>query len=270
MATHIGSDPDAGLLGRRFRDKVVLVTGGARGMGAAQARRAVAEGAFVVIADVLEDEGRELASTLGGRAAFVKLDVSREDEWPGAIESASRHAGAPVSVLLQNAGIFRISPIEEMRLDDFMAVLRVNLVGTFLGVRAVIPAMKQAGVGAIVVNASVDGLAAHPGQVNYCASKAGMLGIVRVAALELASLGIRVNAVAPGAIDTPMVRTAGEPKASLAVWGDQVPMGRVGEPEEVASAMLFLASDDAAYVTGTTLTIDGGVMAQVPLFFPAD
>ena len=254
----------------RFRGRVALVTGGARGMGAEQARRAAAEGAFVVIADVLEDEARRTTREIGERAAFVPLDVSQENQWPAAVATAGELAGAPVDVLLHNAGIFRFARIEEMSLEDFRAVVDVNLVGTFLGIRAVIGDMVEAGRGAIVVNSSVDGLASHAGQVNYCASKAGMLGIVRVAALELAARGIRVNAVAPGAIDTPMVRAPESPKSDLAVWGDQVPMKRVGEPSEVASAMLYLASEDASYVTGTTLTIDGGVMAQVPLFFPSE
>jgi 3alpha(or 20beta)-hydroxysteroid dehydrogenase len=254
----------------RFHGRTVLVTGGARGMGAAIARRVHAEGAYVVVADVLADDGRDLVDDLGSDAAFVSLDVSREGDWAGAVTAARAASGAPVDVLMSNAGIFRIAPFEEMSLDDFMAVVNVNLVGTFLGIRAVIPSMKEAGRGAIVVNSSVDGLAAHPGQANYCASKAGILGLVRVASLELAPFGIRVNAVTPGAIDTPMVRAPGEPESDLAVWGDQVPMRRVGKADEVAAAMVFLASDDASYVSGTSLTVDGAVMAQVPLFFPSE
>jgi 3alpha(or 20beta)-hydroxysteroid dehydrogenase len=249
----------------RFAGEVVLVTGAARGMGAAQARRAAEEGAFVVLADRLVEEGEALAADLPGSGMFVELDVAEEYSWGPAIERAQAAAGAPVTVLLHNAGVAGQGEIERTALTDFAQVIDVNLLGTFLAIRSVIASMKAAGHGAIVVNASVHAFAAHAEFASYCASKAGMLALVRVAALELAPHGVRVNAVAPGVIDTPRIRPAGVPKASLDPMARQVPLRRVGDAEDVAGTVLYLASNDAAYVSGTTVTVDGGMMAQVPL-----
>jgi 3alpha(or 20beta)-hydroxysteroid dehydrogenase len=249
----------------RFTGRTALVAGGARGMGAELARRLVEEGATVVIGDVREEPGVELAAGLGPRATFVRLDVTRPGDWQDAVAVAGEAGRAPVSVLAHAAGIVRRERIAEMSLERYEALLGVNLVGPFLGIQAVIAPMTEAGGGAVVAISSVDALAGAPGYAGYCASKAGVTGLVKAAAVELAPAGIRVNAIAPGTIDTPMLRGRDGDATLLDALAEQVPVRRAGMPADVAHAALYLASDEAAYVTGTTLVVDGGVMAQVPL-----
>jgi 3alpha(or 20beta)-hydroxysteroid dehydrogenase len=249
-------------------DRTVLVAGGARGMGEHVARALAAAGAAVVIGDVRDEEGARAANGLGNRSSFVHLDVTRADDWAAAVRLAEQRTGVPISILVHSAGIVRREPIAELSPAHYERLLAVNLTGPFLGLKAVIPAMTAAGRGSVVVLSSVDAFAAAPGYAGYCASKAGVTGLVQAAALELAPARIRVNAIAPGAIDTPMTRGSHGDRTRLDALAEQVPMRRAGVPDEVAQAALFLASDAASYITGTTLVVDGGVMAQVSVRLP--
>ncbi|MFJ6295142.1 SDR family NAD(P)-dependent oxidoreductase [Streptomyces griseoviridis] len=249
--------------------RVVLVTGAARGQGEQEARLFRAEGADVVVADVLDDQGRALAEELD--ALYVHLDVGEEDDWRAAVDTARERYGH-LDGLVNNAGILRFNALVDTPLDEFMRVVRVNQVGCFLGIRTVAPALED---GATIVNTAsytaVTGMAAVGA---YAATKHAILGLTRVAALELAHRRIRVNAVCPGAIDTAMSNPARlDPDADPEEMGralDElyrklVPLGRVGRPEEVARLALFLTAEDSSYVTGQPFVIDGGWLAGVSI-----
>src|SRR6266436_2920147 len=224
---------------KRFDHRTVIVTGGARGMGASHARGFVAEGAHVVIADVLEQEGRTLADELGEHALFSHLDVTSDADWAATVVAAEDAFG-PVSVLVNNAAIVRFGPIAETEPKAWRQVIDINLTGSYLGIRAVVPSMRKAGGGAIVNMSAAAGMTAQFGLASYVASKWGMRGLTKTAALELAREKIRVNSIHPGAIRTPMV--AGPETAALAaaaVKGLAIP--RIAEPEEIARLVLFVA-----------------------------
>ncbi|MHB8451273.1 MAG: glucose 1-dehydrogenase [Mycobacteriales bacterium] len=246
----------------RLAGKVALVTGGARGQGAATVRRFVAEGARVTAADILDDDGRALAGELGDAAKFVHLDVTDEGEWARAVD-ATLEAFDRLDVLVNNAGILLMTPLETLSLAEFRKVLDVNLTGVFLGMRAVIPALKAAGGGSIVNISSVEGFGGSAGCGAYTASKFAVRGITKVAALELGGDGIRVNSVHPGSIDTRMMRDVGVDDAGMAWVGKRVAgLRRVGQPEEVVAMSLFLASDESSYCTGAEFLVDGGATAH--------
>lgn len=246
----------------RLDGKVALISGAARGQGAAEARLFVAEGARVVIGDVIDEQAEELAAELGAAATAVHLDVTEETDWSAAIEIARRTYGG-LHVLVCNAGISPLpAPIVETTLEDYRRVVDVNQVGTFLGLRTAIPTLIESGGGSIVTVASVGGVQGVSGMAPYTSSKWAVRGLTRVAALELAAHGIRVNTVVPGSIDTAMMQPG--------FWGDldlrpimarTNPMGRVGHPEEVAELVCWLASDASSYCTGADFTIDGGYLA---------
>jgi 3alpha(or 20beta)-hydroxysteroid dehydrogenase len=239
----------------RLAGKTALITGGARGQGAATARRFVAEGARVIIADVLDDEGKQLAGELG--ADYRHLDVSEEDDWAEVIGALE-----PVTVLVNNAGILHFAPLAETSLADYERVIRVNQIGTFLGMRAVVPGMIAAGGGSIVNTSSIEGLAAAPLLVAYTASKFAIRGMTKAAALELGPSGIRVNSVHPGMIDTQMLPTAlGGITVDLSRIGRKLALRRVGRAEEIANVTVFLASDESSYCTGAEFVADGGATA---------
>ncbi|MFD4669714.1 glucose 1-dehydrogenase [Lentzea sp. NPDC058450] len=242
----------------RLSGKVALITGAARGQGAAAARRFVAEGASVMITDVLDDQGKELASSLG--AEYCHLDVSSESEWASAVEFTESTFGH-VSVLVNNAGILHFSALADTTLADYQRVIGINQVGTFLGMRSVVGSMKSAGGGSIVNVSSVEGLGGMPYLTAYTASKFAIRGMTKVAAMELGQFGIRVNSVHPGAIDTPMVSEALGRPIDVSPIGKKLALRRIGQPEDVANVVLFLASDDSAYCTGGEFVVDGGATA---------
>jgi 3alpha(or 20beta)-hydroxysteroid dehydrogenase len=247
----------------RLDGKVALISGGARGQGAAEARLFVERGARVVVGDVLEDEGRALAGSLGDAATFLPLDVTDADRWRDVVEGAVARFGH-LDVLVNNAGIVRAGWIDSVSEDDYMAVVRVNQLGCFLGMQAVVPALRAAGGGAIVNVSSIAGLQGVAGAAPYVASKWAIRGMTKAAAIELGPDGIRVNVVHPGVIDTPMIRN---PQFADVDPNDACrgfPIGRVGQPEEVAEMVAWLASDAASYSTGAEFLVEGGALAGRP------
>lgn len=255
--------------------RVVLVTGAARGQGEQEARLFAAEGARVVIADVLVEQGEALAKELGeGVARFVRLDVGSEEGWDEAV-GVAKDAFGKIDGLVNNAGILRFNELVNTPLAEFEQVVRVNMTGAFLGIRAVAPEIEAAGGGTIVNTSSYTGLTGMALVGAYAATKHAVLGLTKVAAVELAGKGVRVNAICPGAIDTAMSNPALlDPDADLsrsdaaldAYYRKLVPMGRIGRPEEVAALALFLTSGDSSYITGQPFVIDGGWLAGVSLF----
>ncbi|MFG3349580.1 SDR family NAD(P)-dependent oxidoreductase [Streptomyces sp. NPDC048018] len=247
--------------------RVVVITGAARGQGEQEARLFAAEGARVVLADVLDGPGETLAKELGEeRAAYVHLDVTSEADWAAAVAAARERFGH-IDGLVNNAGILRFNELVSTPLDEFQAIVQVNQVGCFLGIRSVAPEIEAAGGGTIVNTASYTGVTGMAGVGAYAASKHAVLGLTRVAAVELAGKGIRVNAVCPGAIDTAMSNPEGvDPGATAELYRNLVPLGRIGRPEEVAALALFLTAEDSSYVTGQPFVIDGGWLAGVKLF----
>lgn len=231
----------------RLEGKVAIVTGAARGQGAAEAARFVSEGAHVFGADVLAADG------------VHHLDVCSAASWEALVGQVVAEHGR-IDVLVNNAAIHRSSPIADMDEGEFRRVLDVNLVGPFLGIQAVVPHMPR---GASIVNvASLNGLAAQPGTSAYTASKFGVRGLTRAAALDLGPAGIRVNAILPGVIRTPMIATIVEQREPQLAAGH--PLGRIGEPTDVASAAVFLASEESSWMTGSDVVVDGGLMAATP------
>jgi 3alpha(or 20beta)-hydroxysteroid dehydrogenase len=249
----------------RLDGKVALITGGARGQGAADARLFVAEGARVVIADILDDEGRALAAEIGDAARYQHLDVRDPDEWDAAI-AATQSAFGPLTTLVNNAGILTFGGVATPP-DRYRQTIEVNQVGCYLGMRAAAPALTANGGGTIVNIASTAGLTGLGNMLAYTASKWAIRGMTKSAAVELAAAGVRVNAVLPGGVATDMHwRTFGKEPSPAALAA--VPLRRVGTPEELAHAVLFLASDESAYCTGQELVIDGGSMAGALMPIP--
>jgi 3alpha(or 20beta)-hydroxysteroid dehydrogenase len=237
----------------RLDGKVAIVTGAARGQGEAEARLFVAEGARVVVADVLANEGAAVASSLGDAAVFAPLDVTDEDQWRSAVDLAEERFG-PVDVLVNNAGVLMFQSIDKTDPADFERVMRINVHGVFLGIRAVTPSMERAGGGSIVNISSTAGLTGLPFLGAYVASKWAVRGLTKTAAIDLGGKGIRVNSVHPGGIDTPML--AGT--SPDAPFYRRLPVPRMGRADEAARAVLFLASDESSYTTGAELAVDGG------------
>lgn len=245
----------------RLAGKVALITGAARGQGEAEARRFVAEGAKVVLTDLLDDPGEALAGELGPAASYHPLDVTDPQQWDHAVAAAKDRFGA-LHVLVNNAGIGAVGALDTLEIDEHRQIIDVNLNGVYLGMRAVKAAMAETGNGAIVNISSIDGLVGVLGMTSYSASKFAVTGMTRSAAIELGPLGIRVNSIHPGVIASPMVVEADEAvQAKLARLMNMQPIKRMGEPHEVASLALFLASDEASYITGAQVVIDGGHLA---------
>ncbi|MGO9927532.1 MAG: glucose 1-dehydrogenase [Mycobacterium sp.] len=242
----------------RVDGKVALISGGARGMGAAHARALVAEGARVVIGDILDDDGRAVTEKLGEAAHFVHLDVTDPEQWDGAVDAAVSRFGR-LDGLVNNAGIVKMGPLRGSSLSDWQQVLDVNLTGAYLGMRAVVEPMIAGGGGSIVNISSVEGMAGSAHLHAYVAAKFGLRGITKSAAVELAAYGIRVNSIHPGLVHTPLSK--GVTKEFMV----PIPMRRGADPSEVATFVLFLVSDESAYATGSEFVVDGGLMSYVPV-----
>jgi 3alpha(or 20beta)-hydroxysteroid dehydrogenase len=235
--------------------KVALITGASRGQGEAEARAFVRNGARVLITDILEPEGNALAAELGERARFTRLDVTSEADWAAAVELAMQAFGR-LDILVNNAGTIFSRSIEETTLEMYSSVIDINQVGTFLGMRSVVAPMRAAGGGAIVNISSTCAHKGVPGYVAYTASKFAVRGMTKVAALEFAQYGIRVNSIDPGLIDTNMTRDLPAGFVDAVLPG--IPMRRLGTVREIADMVLFLASDASSYCTGSAFVIDGG------------
>jgi 3alpha(or 20beta)-hydroxysteroid dehydrogenase len=247
--------------------KVALITGAARGQGEAEARLFAAEGAKVVLGDVLDELGSAVARSIGADAIYVHHDVSSEESWKAAVGAATSKWGR-LDVLVNNAGILHVAAIAQIELADYMRIVNVNQVGCLLGMKHAIPPMAKAGGGSIVNISSTAGLEGQPGIAAYVSTKWAIRGMTKSAAIECGGLGIRVNSIHPGGINTDMGKgeTKGFEEIDTTAVYKKLPLGRIGEPIEVARLALFLASDDASYCTGGEYSVDGGWMTGRPMF----
>lgn len=242
----------------KLLNKVAIVTGGARGMGESHVRRFVEEGAKVVFTDINEEVGEKLAAELGDNALFVKHDVTDEAGWQEVVEKTEAAFG-PVNVLVNNAGISMSKSIADMSVEEYKKIIDINQVSVFIGIKAVLPSMQKAEGGSIVNISSMNGIVG--GAVGYTDSKFAVRGLTKAAALQVGHLGIRVNSVHPGVIETPMV-TEGDAVEQIKEFAKHIPMRRMAQSEEVTNMVLFLASEDSSYSTGSEFIIDGGLTAM--------
>ena len=238
-----------------FEGRVFLISGGARGLGQAQARRLVAAGARVVIGDVLVAEGQRLAAELGANCTFQPLDVSDPAQWQAAVTLACGFGA--LHGLVNNAGVFEPEPLMQTTVENFERQVRVNQLGTMLGMQAVVLALERTGQGSIVNISSTAGLRAAPGAFAYSATKWAVRGMTKAAAIDLAPKHIRVNSVHPGPIDTDMMRGRSTDETRLRT--ERIPMKRYGTADEIAGLVMYLLSDDSRFMTGAELTMDGGM-----------
>ena len=240
----------------RVDEKVALITGGARGMGAAHARMLVAEGAKVVIGDILDEPGEALAAELGDAARYVHLDVTDADQWAAAVSTATEQFGL-LNVLVNNAGISALGKIGEFDMAKWQKCIDVNLTGTFLGMQAVVASMREAGSGSIINISSIEGMRGATLLHAYVASKWAVRGLTKSAAIDLGKDNIRVNTILPGFIRTPMTKYFPDDMMTA-------PLGRPGQSDEVATFVVFLASDESSFATGSEFVVDGGLTTDVP------
>ncbi|OBH49259.1 SDR family oxidoreductase [Mycobacterium sp. E2479] len=240
-------------MSERLAGKVALVSGGARGMGASHVRTMVAHGAKVVFGDILDDEGKTVAAQLGDAVRYVHLDVTQPDHWASAVATAVGDFGG-VDVLVNNAGILNVGLIEDYQLTEWQRIIDINLTGVFLGIRAVVKPMKDAGRGSIINISSIEGLAGTIASHGYTATKFAVRGLTKSTALELGPSGIRVNSIHPGLIKTPMTEWIPDDLFQTA-------LGRAAAPREVSNLVVYLASDESSYSTGSEFVVDGGTVA---------
>ncbi|OCB19706.1 3-alpha-hydroxysteroid dehydrogenase [Mycobacterium malmoense] len=244
-------------MAERLAGKVALISGGARGMGASHVRALVAEGAKVVFGDILDDEGKAVAAEVGrvnrGAARYLHLDVTKPEDWDAAVATAVGEFGR-LDVLVNNAGIINVGTLEDYALSEWQRILDINLTGVFLGIRAVVKPMKEAGRGSIINISSIEGIAGTIACHGYTATKFAVRGLTKSAALELGPSGIRVNSVHPGLIKTPMTEWVPEDIFQTA-------LGRIAQPVEVSNLVVYLASDESSYSTGSEFVVDGGTTA---------
>ena len=248
----------------RLEGKVALISGGARGQGAVEARMFAEEGASVVIGDILDDQGRQTEAELqelGYNVTYVRLDVTSESDWEAAVQSAVDTYGK-LDVLLNNAGILIRKNIEETTGEDWDRIFAVNAKGVFLGTKAAIPAMRDAGGGSIINISSTAGLVGSPnGSASYTATKGAVRLFTKSTAIQHAREGIRCNSIHPGPIETDMIADTLNDPANMALRMQRLPLGRVGKPSEIAYGAIYLASDESSFVTGSEVVIDGGTTA---------
>ncbi|MEH6639501.1 MAG: glucose 1-dehydrogenase [Porticoccaceae bacterium] len=245
--------------------KVALVTGAARGQGAAEAILFAERGAKVMVCDVLDDEGKKLAAEIGGAAAYIRLDVTKEQDWEAAVAETVKKFGK-LNVLINNAGIITVPKVmAETSTADYQKVINVNQLGVFLGMRSVAGAMKDAGGGSIINISSIDGLVGMYGAAAYVASKFAVRGMTKVAALEMGRDNIRVNSIHPGGVATKILDDTGLTQDEAGEVFKSVPLGRIGQPREMATLAAYLASDDSSYSTGSEFVADGGMTAGFAL-----
>ena len=237
----------------RLAGKVALVSGGARGMGASHVRCMVAEGAKVVFGDILDEEGELVAKEVGDDTRYVHLDVTSPEDWESAVATAVKEFGG-LHVLVNNAGIINVGTIEDYELSEWHRILDINLTGVFLGIRAAVKPMKEAGSGSIINISSIEGIAGTIACHGYTATKFAVRGLTKSAALELGPSGIRVNSIHPGLIKTPMTEWVPEDIFHTA-------LGRIAQPKEVSNLVIYLASEDSSYSTGSEFVVDGGTTA---------
>lgn len=242
----------------RLLNKVAIVTGAAGGMGASHARKFVEEGAKVVLTDLNEQAGTALANELGENAMFIKQDVTSQADWENVVSETEKAFG-PVNILVNNAGISMNNPIEETSLDQYLKIVNINQVSVFLGMKTVVSSMKKTENGSIVNISSMNGLVA--GAIGYTDTKFAVRGMTKAAAMDFSRYGIRVNSVHPGVIETPMI-TTGDAVEVIKEFAKHIPLKRVAQSEEITNLVLFLASDESSYSTGSEFVADGGLTAQ--------
>lgn len=242
----------------RLAGKVAIITGGARGMGASHARKFVEEGAKVVFTDINEESGQELAKELGENAKFMKQDVTSAADWERVVSEAEEAFG-PVNILVNNAGISMNLSISQMTEEQYRTIVNINQVSVFLGMKAILPSMQKTGNGSVINISSMNGLVG--GAIGYTDTKFAVRGMTKAAALEFSHYGIRVNSVHPGVIETPMV-TEGDAIEVIKEFAKHIPLKRMARSEEVSNLVLYLASDESSYSTGSEFVIDGGLTAQ--------
>jgi 3alpha(or 20beta)-hydroxysteroid dehydrogenase len=250
---HVTSAQQEDSMTGRLAGKVAVVSGGARGMGASHVRALVDEGAKVVFGDILDAEGEVVAKDVGSATRYVHLDVTQPDDWERVVSTAAEVFGG-VDILVNNAGIINVGLIEEYELSEWHRILDINLTGVFLGIRAVVGPMKAAGRGSIINISSIEGLAGTIACHGYTATKFAVRGLTKSTALELGPSGIRVNSIHPGLIKTPMTEWVPDDIFQTA-------LGRAAEPREVSSLVIYLASDESSYSTGSEFVVDGGCTA---------
>lgn len=241
----------------RLEGKVAIITGGANGMGESHSRLFIQEGAKVAITDIDEAKGQQLAEELGENAIFIKHDVASEEDWQHVVKETEATFG-PINVLVNNAGVSTVLSAEHSSLEDYLRIVNINQVSVFLGMHYVIPSMKEAGAGSIVNISSINGM--NGGAIGYTDTKFAVRGMSKAAAKELAQYHIRVNSVHPGIINTPMVQHS-EAFDQIQAMVNFVPLKRMAEPDEISNLVLFLASDESSYSTGSEFIADGGILA---------